>query len=72
MARTTPANPPMRRQVRFICERVRKNNGVVEVFFSRRDTMPEEHVLINVAGDPSEYLVGGGYLITIEPALRQA
>jgi len=57
----------MRRQARFICERVRKNNGVVEVFFSRRDTTPEEHVLINIAGDPNEYLVGGGYLITIEP-----
>jgi hypothetical protein len=62
----------MRRQARFICERVRKNNGVVEVFFSRRDTTSEEHVMVNIAADPTEYLVGGGYLITIEPALGPA
>lgn len=53
----------------FRCDRVRRNNGVVEYFFSRRDGGHDEHVLINIAGDGTEYEEGKYYMIPpFEPA----
>ncbi len=56
-------------RVKFKCERVRQNNGVVEVFFVRRDAVHEEHVLINIEARGDLFREGNSYLITIEPAL---
>jgi len=32
----------------YRCDRIRRNNGVVEYFFSRRNGDQDEHVLINI------------------------
>jgi len=58
----------MQRRDRYRCERVRKNNGIIEVFFTRRDIAQEEHAIVNIVADPSEYEEGKYYWITIEPA----
>jgi hypothetical protein len=58
----------MQRRDRYRCERVRKNNGIIEVFFTRHDLVQEEYVLVNIVADPDEYEVRKPYWITIEPA----
>lgn len=56
-----------------ICKRVRSNNGIVEVLFTRLidfgiESSQEEHVLINVVSPPQYYVEGKTYLISIQPA----
>lgn len=55
------------------CERVRPNNGIVEVLFTRRirfeDSQDqEEHVLINVHKSLNQFEEGRHYWIDIQPA----
>jgi hypothetical protein len=54
---------------KFRCERIRQKNGVVEVFFSKRDGAgQDEHVLINIVAKPDKFEEGRDYWITIELA----
>jgi len=55
-------------RLKFRCERIRQNNGVVEVFFSKDDGIQDEHVLVNLIVDAGIYQQGHYYWITIEPA----
>jgi hypothetical protein len=58
----------MHPRVKFKCERVRQNNGIVEVFFTKDGGIQDEHVLINTIAEPERYERGKEYWITIEPA----
>jgi hypothetical protein len=55
------------------CQRVRRNNGVIDALFSSPEDpadphSQEWHVLINVVTHVSAYEQGRDYWITIEPA----
>jgi len=58
----------MHPRLKFKCERVRPNNGIIEVFFTRREGDQDEHVLVNVLAKGDQYQQGQFYWITIEPA----
>lgn len=49
------------RSKRYICVRVRKNNGIIEALFTRDEDGQEEIVLINVLADDNEYEEGKMY-----------
>lgn len=51
------------------CERIRPNNGIVEVFFVSEDGPQNQHALFNVLTKPRKYEVGKYYPITIGDAL---
>ena len=53
---------------RYRCERVRKNNGVIEAFFKSEEGDQEEYILINVIAEPDRYVVGKVYWWSDEPA----
>lgn len=60
-------------KIKAVCERIRRNNGIVEVFFTRRQDFAdalsqEEHVLINLLCNPDEFKQGSEYWVTIDPA----
>jgi hypothetical protein len=55
-------------RLKFRCERVRQNNGIVEIFFSRNDGIQDEHLLLNLIVEPDRYVKGEHYWLTIEPA----
>ena len=54
------------------CERVRFNNGIVEVLFTRHSeicdsTSHDEHILVNVLKKNAYFHKGSMYLIDIHP-----
>jgi hypothetical protein len=53
---------------KFLCERVRRNNGIVEVLWTRIEGEQDELVLVNVIAGPDRYQEGRHYWIHIEPA----
>jgi hypothetical protein len=53
---------------KFRCERIRQNNGVTEVFFTKDDGIQDEHILINMMIDPDKYEEGKYYWWYSEPA----
>jgi hypothetical protein len=56
---------------KMTCKRVRRNNGILEAFFTRHPSnalSQEEHVLVNVLSDRGEPQTERDYWITIEPA----
>jgi hypothetical protein len=54
---------------KFLCERIRKNNGIVEIFFAKRDGAQEEIVIVNLLTSPDDrYDEDKEYWITIDPA----
>jgi hypothetical protein len=55
-------------RLKFRCERIRQNNGIVEIFFTKDDGIQDEHVLLNLVVDPDSYVQGEHYWLTIEPA----
>lgn len=55
------------------CERVRRNNGMTEVFFTRHSNFSgekkqDEHVLINAHVEPGEFEINKEYIVQITPA----
>lgn len=55
------------------CERVRKNNGVLEILFTRRPPAgelgtQEWHVLMNIEAEQNQYEEGSFYWVSISPA----
>jgi len=56
----------------FRCDRVRVNGKIVEYFFSRRSAdqrHEDEHVILNINGDGTEYEEGKFYIVPpFEPA----
>lgn len=61
----------MHTKIKAICQRVRRNNGIIEAFFTRHQSEAlshEEHVLMNVLSDRGEPETGKEYWITVEPA----
>jgi hypothetical protein len=55
-------------RTKYRCERVRPNNGIVEVFFTRTGGKQDELVIINVLAQRDQYQEGQFYWIQIEPA----
>jgi hypothetical protein len=55
-------------RLKFKCERVRPNNGITEVFFTRTEGKQDEHVLINILTERNQYQEQRYYWISIEPA----
>ena len=53
---------------KYRCERVRKNNGMVEFFFKCVDGEQEEYILINIVAKPDRYVEGKYYWFSDEPA----
>jgi hypothetical protein len=59
------------------CERVRRNNGVLEVLISRRETFDdgwtqEEHVLFNIKPSPDmTFRKGQEYWVELRPAFYE-
>jgi len=53
---------------KFRCERVRPNDGIVEVLFTRTEGEQDEHVLVNLLAQRDQYQEGQFYWIAIEPA----
>jgi len=53
---------------KYRCERVRPNNGIVEVFFARREGEHDGYVIVNEIAERDQYQEGQFYWITIEPA----
>ena len=63
----------MRVHLKATCERIRRNNGVVEALFTSHPnisdvTLQEDHVLINVKWRKGEFAKGKQYWVTIEVA----
>lgn len=60
----------MRVRFKGLCQRVRSNNGIVEVLFTRQVVakQQEEHALINVLKGDREFEKGKHYWVTVEPA----
>lgn len=55
------------------CERVRRNNGVVEALFTLRadagnPLSQESHTLVNVPAEYGEFTEGRDYWVQIQPA----
>jgi len=55
------------------CERIRQNNGIVEVLFTCRsdigdDNSQEQHVLVNLPFEYGTFEKGKEYFIQIQPA----
>lgn len=58
-------------KIKARCDRVRQNNGMTEVFFTRvqDEGAQEEYVLMNIHTDADPpYKVGAHYFIRIQPA----
>jgi hypothetical protein len=49
----------------YRCDRVRRNNGIWEYFFSRRNGNQDEHVIKNIEGDGTEYEEGKFYEVPL-------
>ena len=63
----------MQVKIKAKCERVRRNNGIIEVFLTKRMDLSagksqEEHALFNLVRDPKDFEEGREYWITIDPA----
>lgn len=60
----------------YRCDRVRHNNGIVELFFSRRELFfsrreeeQDQHIIFNVGAATGDYREGDLYLVTMPVAL---
>lgn len=53
---------------KYRCERVRRNNGILEAMFKRDEDGQEEVILVNIIAKPDRYEVGKYYWFSDEPA----
>ncbi len=58
---------PLRAELSFVVQNVRRNNGVIETLFSLPGGVPDEYVSVNLLKDHGEPKVGERYVITFRP-----
>ena len=58
----------MHSRKKYRCERIRKNNGIIEVMFKRDEDGQEEIILINIISQPDRFEEGKHYWWQVEPA----
>lgn len=58
---------PLNAELSFVVQRVRRNNGVIETFFTLPGGLPDEFVSTNLMKDRGEPKVGERYVITFKP-----
>lgn len=60
----------MQFRLKFRCDRIRGNNGIVEVFLTKENGPPsqDETALLNVLKEHGDWEDGKHYWVSVEPA----